>query len=97
MDFLYEEESFVWVIERIVKVVDRSLDNIVGENTETILFFTNKGNYYHLKMGEFYVDGKHFLSNYFSINDNETFTAAVALNPKNAVKFIVFIRQRLFK
>ena len=67
------------------------VDNIVGENTETILFFTNKGNYYHLKMGEFYVDGKHFLSNYFSINDNETFTAAVALNPKNAAKFIVFV------
>lgn len=67
------------------------VDNIVGENTETILFFTNKGNYYHLKMGEFYVDGKHFLSNYFSISDDETFTAAVSLNPKNASKFIVFI------
>lgn len=67
------------------------VDNIIGENTETILFFTNKGNYYHLKMGEFYVDGKHFLSNYFSISDNETFTAAVSLNPKNASKFIVFI------
>lgn len=67
------------------------VDNIVGENTETILFFTNKGNYYHLKMEEFYIDGKHFLSNYFSINDDEKFTAAVALNPKNAAKFIVFV------
>lgn len=67
------------------------VDNIVGENTETILFFTNKGNYYHLKMGEFIVGDKQYLSNYFSVNNNEVFTAAVTLNPKNASKFIIFI------
>ena len=67
------------------------VDNIVGENTETILFFTNKGNYYHLKMGEFSVGEKQYLSNYFSIKDHEIFAAAVTLNPKNAAKFIVFV------
>jgi len=67
------------------------VDNIVGENTETILFFTNKGNYYHLKMGDFTVGEKQYLSNYFSIGDTETLTAAVSLNPKNAAKFIVFV------
>lgn len=67
------------------------VDNIVGENTETILFFTNKGNYYHLKMGEFVVGEKQYLSNFFSIGENETLTAAVGLNPKNTEKFIVFV------
>lgn len=67
------------------------VDNIVGENTETILFFTNKGNYYHMKMGEFLVGEKQYLSNFFSIGDTETFTAAVSLNLKNSDKFIVFI------
>ena len=67
------------------------VDNIVGENTETILFFTNKGNYYYLKMGDFTVGEKQYLSNYFSIGDTETLTTAVSLNPKNAAKFIVFV------
>ena len=67
------------------------IDNVVGENTETILFFTNKGNYYHLKMGEFNIGEKQYLSNFFSLNHNEKLTAAVALNPKNTDKFIVFV------
>ena len=67
------------------------VDNIVGENTETILFFTNKGNYYHLKMGEFLIGEKQYLSNFFSISEIETFNAAVSLNPKNNNKFIVFV------
>lgn len=67
------------------------VDNIVGENTETILFFTNKGNYYHMKMGEFIIGEKQYLSNYFSVGDNETLTAAVGVNPNNAAKNIVFV------
>ena len=67
------------------------VDNIVGENTETILFFTNKGNYYHMRMGEFVVGEKQYLSNFFSIGDAEMFTAAASLNLKNQDKFIVFI------
>ena len=66
------------------------VDNIVGENTETILFFTNKGNYYHLRMGEFVIGEKQYLSNFFSVV-NESFTAAVSLNPINTNKFIVFV------
>ena len=67
------------------------VDNIIGENTETILFFTNKGNYYHMKMGEFTVGEKQYLANYFSIGDNETLAAAVGINPNNAAKNIVFV------
>ena len=67
------------------------VDNIVGENTETILFFTNKGNYYHLKMGELNIGEKQYLSNYLTVNNNEIFTTAVNINPKNTTKFIIFI------
>jgi len=67
------------------------VDNIIGENTETILFFTNKGNYYHMKMGEFTVGEKQYLANYFSVGDDETLTAAVGVNPNNAAKNIIFI------
>ena len=67
------------------------VDNIIGENTETILFFTNKGNYYHMKMGEFTVGEKQYLANYFSVGDDETLTAAVGVNPNNAAKNIVFV------
>lgn len=67
------------------------VDNIIGENTETILFFTNKGNYYHMKMGEFIVGEKQYLANYFSVGDDETLTAAVGINPNNAAKNIVFV------
>ena len=67
------------------------VDNIIGENTETILFFTNKGNYYHMKMGEFTVGEKQYLANYFSVGDDETLTAAVGINPNNAAKNIVFV------
>jgi DNA gyrase subunit A len=67
------------------------VDNIIGENTETILFFTNKGNYYHMKMGEFIIGEKQYLSNYFSVGDNEALTAAVGVNPNNAAKNIVFV------
>jgi len=67
------------------------VDNIVGENTEMILFFTNKGNYYHMKMGEFTIGEKQYLANYFSVGDDETLTAAVGVNPNNAAKNIVFV------
>ena len=67
------------------------IDNIVGENTETILFFTTKGNYYHLKMGELNIGEKQYLSNFFSLSDDDSFSAAISLNPKNINKYIIFI------
>ena len=58
------------------------IDNIIGENTDTILFFTTKGTYHHLKMSEFNTNEKQYIVN------GETFTAAVALNSN---KFLVFV------
>lgn len=70
------------------------VDNIVGENTETILFFTNKGNYYHMKMGDFTIGDKQYLSNYFSIGNNETLTAAIGVNPHNAATYVLFTTKK---
>ena len=70
------------------------VDNIVGENTETILFFTNKGNYYHMKMGDFTIGDKQYLSNYFSIGNNETLTAAIGVNPRNAATYVLFTTKK---
>ena len=64
------------------------VDNLVGDNTDTILFFTKKGMYYHLKLGVFNINEKQYLSN-FMINDD--ITAAALLDTKNMDKHIVFI------
>ena len=64
------------------------VDNLVGDNTDTILFFTKKGMYYHMKLGAFNINEKQYLSN-FSITDD--ITAAALLDTKNMDKHIVFI------
>ena len=67
------------------------VDNLIGQNTDTILFFNNKGNYYHTKLGVFNIGEKQYLSAY-GLNDD--ITAAVLLNPQNKDKFITFITKK---
>ncbi len=64
------------------------VDNLVGQNTDTILFFNTKGNYYPTKIGGFNIGEKQYLSN-FGLTDN--ITAGVILNPQNTNKYIIFI------
>ena len=64
------------------------VDSLVGENTDTILFFTKKGMYYHLKMSNFTINEKQYLSNF---NISSDVTAAAIVNPKEPEKCIVFI------
>jgi len=64
------------------------VDNLVGDNTNTILFFTKKGMYYHMKLGAFNVGEKQYLSNHTITDD---VTAAALVDAKNADKHIVFI------
>ena len=64
------------------------VDNLVGENTDTILFFTKKGMYYHMRMGAFNIGEKQYLSN-FGIGGD--ITAAALVDAKNADKYIIFI------
>ncbi len=67
------------------------VDNLVGENTDTILFFTKTGMYYHINMGVFNIGEKQYLSN-FGMADN--ITAAALYNTKNIDKYIVFVTKR---
>ena len=64
---------------------------LVGENTDTILFFTKTGMYYHINMGVFNIGEKQYLSN-FGMADN--ITAAALYNTKNIDKYIVFVTKR---
>ena len=64
------------------------VDNLVGENTDTILFFTKKGMYYHMNLGAFNIGEKQYLSNF---NISGDITAAALINKKDSDKNIVFI------
>lgn len=64
------------------------VDNLVGENTDTILFFTKKGMYYHMNLGVFNIGEKQYLSNF---NINGGITAAALVNKRDSDKNIVFI------
>lgn len=64
------------------------VDNLVGENTDTILFFTKKGMYYHMSLGAFNIGEKQYLSNF---NISGDITAAALVNKKDSDKNIVFI------
>ena len=67
------------------------VDNLVGENTDTILFFTSHGNFYHSKMGEFVVNEKQYLSNLVNIQPFERIVAAAVISKQNAKKYIIFV------
>ena len=64
------------------------VDNLVGENTDTILFFTKKGMYYHMNLGVFNIGEKQYLSNF---NINGDITAAALINKRDSDKNIVFV------
>lgn len=64
------------------------IDNIVGKNTDTILFFTSHGNFYHMKMGDFQIGEKQYLSNFVSIFPYERIVAASLIRPKDYIIFV---------
>lgn len=67
------------------------VDNLVGENTDTILFFSSHGNFYHAKMGDFVINEKQYLSNFISIQPYEKIVAAAVMSKQNTKKYIIFI------
>ena len=69
------------------------VDNFVGNNTDTILFFTSHGNFYHKKLGEFTIGEKQYLSNYISILPFETIKNATIID-KNLNKSIIFLTKK---
>lgn len=68
-----------------------AVDNIIGTNTDMILFFTTHGNFYHLKMNEFNINEKQYLSNFVTIQPYEQIIAAALVNKENNSSNIIFI------
>lgn len=64
------------------------VDNLVGENIDTILFFDSTGNYYHTKLGVFNIGEKQYLTAY---GFTENITSAVVLNRQTENKYIIFV------
>ena len=67
------------------------IDSIIGENTDTILFFTSHGNFYHAKLGNFGIDEKLYLSNFVEILPYEHIVAAAIAGTK---KYIIFVTKK---
>ena len=67
------------------------VDNIIGENTDQILFFTSHGNYYHMKMGDFVVGEKQYLNNLVTLLPYETIKNATIISKIGQKKYIIFV------
>ena len=67
------------------------VDNVIGRNTDQIVFFTSHGNFYHMKMGDFVIDEKQYLSNFINLLPYEHIVAASLLSNK---KHIIFITKK---
>lgn len=66
------------------------VDNICGKNTDTILFFTSHGNFYHTKLGDFTIGEKQYLSNFVNLLPYEHIVSA-AVTSKDQKQYILFI------
>ena len=64
------------------------IDNLVGQNTDTLLFFTNKGNFYHVGASALAIDEKQYISNFVTLATNENVVAGAMNCPK---RYIVFM------
>ena len=65
------------------------VDSIIGKNTDTILFFTSHGNFYHVKMNDFVVDEKQYLSNFVTVLPYEHIIAGAIV--ERSKPYIIFI------
>ena len=70
------------------------VDNIIGENTDTILFFTSHGNFYHVKMSDFIIDEKQYLSNFVTTLPYEHIIAGAIVEKMNVKPYIIFVTKK---
>ena len=66
------------------------IDNVCGKNIDTILFFTSHGNFYHMKLGDFTIGEKQYLSNFVNLLPYESVLSAATLS-KDHKQYIIFI------
>ena len=67
------------------------VDTLVGETTDEILFFTDKGRFYSMKMGNFSIGEKQYLNTFVSFQSDEQVRASVILSKEQQAYNIVFI------
>ena len=67
------------------------VDQFVGDNTATILFFTNKGTFYHKKLGEFAIGEKQYLNTFFTLAPHEELRAACILDSSKKEESLLFV------
>ncbi len=70
------------------------VDNLIGNNTDTILFFTSHGNFHHMKLDQFSIGEKQYLSNFISLYPYEHIVAAAILSSQNTLPYIIFITKK---
>lgn len=67
------------------------IDNVIGDNLDSILFFGNLGNFYPLKMDNFIIGEKQYLTSLIDFKEGEKLKAAIVLNSSNTNKYITFV------
>ena len=70
------------------------VSNRVGDNTDMVLFFSNRGNFYHVRMSELPIGEKIHTSALISTQPNEEIRAATILSKKSDKKYIIFITKK---
>lgn len=67
------------------------VDTLIGNNTDEVLFFTQRGTFYHLKMGEFNIGEKQYLNSLLPLNGDDEIKSATVLSKDTESSNILFL------
>lgn len=67
------------------------VDTLIGNNTDEVLFFTQRGAFYHLKIGEFNIGEKQYLNSLLPINGDDEIKSATILSKDTESSNILFL------
>lgn len=67
------------------------VDTLIGNNTDEVLFFTQRGAFYHLKIGEFNIGEKQYLNSFLPINGDDEIKSATILSKDTESSNILFL------
>lgn len=67
------------------------LNSFSTQTIDTILFFTNYGNFYSCNISILPVDEKVYINNFVNLRENERIVAAISINKNNNVHNLTFI------
>lgn len=67
------------------------LNSFSAQTIDTILFFTNYGNFYSCNVSILPIDEKVYINNFVNLHDNERIVAATSINKNNNVRNLTFI------